>query len=242
MRVYIGYDARQHLAWQVCSASLQACASKPVPVEAIGRTALVQAGLYTRPQVDRNGVQWDELSGAPVSTDFAIARFWVPSLAGHKGWALFCDGDFLWRRDVGELLSLADGRYAVMVVPHEHKPVESLKMNAQMQTVYPRKNWSALTLWNLEHAGAQRLDSWMLNTLPGRDLHRFCWLRDEEIGTLPECWHWLDGHSDIGLDPAAVHFTRGCPDMPGWEHTRYAREWNTYAQALKRRKTCAPVI
>jgi lipopolysaccharide biosynthesis glycosyltransferase len=190
---------------------------------------LMADGVYTRTQSVRNGVQWDDTSEAPCSTDFSIARFWVPHLAGSVGWALYCDCDFLWRADVGELFGLADPRYAVMVVPHQHAPSETVKMDGQPQTVYPRKNWSSLVLWNLGSAGARRLDHEMLNTLTGRDLHRFCWLNDAEIGFLPERWNWLDGTSDEAINPAAVHMTRGTPDMPDWGETSYAGEWSRYA-------------
>lgn len=234
-RVFIGYDARERLAWQVCAASLQATAKAPVAMEPIGRTALVKTGHYTRPQSDRNGVHWDDISNAPCSTDFSIARFWLPALAGRAGWALYCDCDFLWRRDVGELFALADSRYAVMVVKHAFAPTDTEKMDGQIQTSYPRKAWSALTLWNLAHAGNQRLNHYKLNTLHRNDLHAFCWLRDEEIGALPEAWNWLDGHSDPVIDPSAVHFTRGTPDMAGWEFTRYAGEWCKYASAFARK-------
>ena len=235
LRVFIGWDSKERLAWQVCAASLQACTRSPVAMEGVCATDLEAAGLYTRPHHEVGGVHWDDISNAPCSTDFAIARFWVPHLAGRAGWALFCDGDFLWRRDVRELLEFADPTKAVMVVPHQHSPTEQLKMDGQLQTTYPRKNWSSLVLWNLGHAGTHRLNAHMLNSLPGRDLHRFCWLEDHEIGFLPEAWNWLDGHSAKEIDPAAVHFTRGTPDMPGWEWTKYAPEWNRYAQAFMRR-------
>lgn len=229
MRCLIGYDQREWLAWQVCAASLQATARAPVAVEPIGRTALMTQRLYTRRQVARNGVQWDEVSDAPCATDFSLARFWLPFLAGRGGWALYCDCDFLFRVDVHELFELADSRYAVMVVPHQHAPIETTKMDGQQQTVYPRKNWSSLVLWNMSHASVRRLDLNVLNTKPGRDLHAFCWLKDHEIGFLPERWNWLDGSSDVAIDPAAVHFTRGTPDMPDWDETMYAGEWNRYA-------------
>jgi len=170
-----------------------------------------------------------------MSTDFSLARFWVPQLAGISGWALFCDCDFMFRADVQELFALADPRYAVMVVKHDHQPTEMLKMDGQVQTRYPRKNWSSLMLWNLEHKGTLSLGHFTLNNTRGIDLHRFCWLDDKHIGSLPEHWNWLDGHSSSGMEPAAVHFTRGTPDMAGYEHTRYAPEWNRYAQAFRRR-------
>lgn len=233
-RVFIGYDEREWLGWQVCNASLQATAESPVPVEPIGRKSLMSMGLYTRPQTVRDGVQWDEVSDAPCSTDFSLARFWMARLAGRAGWALYCDCDFLFRRDVREILALRDPRYAVMVVPHKHEPTESSKMDCQVQTVYPRKNWSSLMLINLSHSGAQRLSHHELNTKPGRELHAFCWLKDHEIGFLPEEWNWLDGTSE-SPDPAAVHFTRGTPDMAGWEDTQYAHEWRRYASIFSRR-------
>lgn len=234
-RVFIGYDARERLAWQVCCASLQARARTPVEVAAIGREQLVGAGLYTRPQAERNGLQWDLISNAPCSTDFAIARFWTPLLAGRAGWAIFCDGDFLWRADVHKLFELADPRYAVMVVPHVYSPPEVSKMDGQVQTRYRRKGQSSLMMLNLAHAGTQRMTPHMLNTWPGRDLHAFGWLKDSEIGALPEAWNWLEGHSPMSIEPAAVHFTRGTPDMSGWEFTSYAEEWNAYASAFSRR-------
>lgn len=231
-RVFVGYDAREWLAYQVCTASLLATASKPVSVEPIGRSDLVEWGVYNRTQSERDGLAWDDLSDAPCSTDFSLARFWLPSMAPSSGWALYCDCDFLWRRDVRQLFALADARYAVMVVPHQHAPAETTKMDGQAQTVYRRKNWSSLMLFNLAHAGTRRLmhgPTGEANTRPGRDLHAFCWLKDSEIGFLPEEWNWLDGSSDIRREPAAVHFTRGTPDMPGWERTPYASEWNRYA-------------
>ena len=234
-QVYIGFDSRERLAWQVCAASMQARASAPVSISQIGRIDLERRGLYTRRQHDEAGVQWDDVSAAPVSTDFALARFWVPQLAGRSGWALYCDCDFLWRGDVRALFALAEPRYAVQVVKHDHAPTESVKMERQVQTSYPRKNWSSLMLFNLSHAGAQRLQPGDLNGLPGRDLHAFCWLKGEEIGELPIEWNWLDGYSDPAIDAAAAHLTRGTPDMPGWEWTRYAREWNQYAQAFMTR-------
>lgn len=236
MRVFIGWDARERLGWQVCAASLQASSGRAVPVEPISRPDLERHGLYQRPwHRSERGVLVDEISRAPMATDFSLARFWVPALAGGRGWAVFCDCDFLWRADVAELLDLADPRCAVMVVKHAHAPAEKLKMDGQVQTRYPRKNWSSLVLWNLEHEGTQRLSAYTLNNATGLALHGFCWLRDEEIGALPESWNWLDGHSPATIDPNAVHFTRGTPDMMGYEHTKYAPEWNRYAQAFARR-------
>lgn len=234
-QVFIGWDPREHLAWQVCAASLQRHAREPLPVTPIHRGALEAAGHYRRPHELRQGIDWDVISEQPCSTAFSIARFGVPLLAPRAGWALFCDVDFLWRADVWNLFALADPRYAVMCIQHAHRPGEAVKMDGQVQRSYARKNWSSCMLWNLGHAAHTRFLDNLLNTEHRDALHAFCWLEDHEIGALPECWNWLDGHSDPAIDPAAVHYTRGTPDMPGYEHTRYASEWNQYAQAFLRR-------
>ena len=65
----------------------------------------------------------------------------------------------------------------------------------------------------------------MVNTLPGRELHALCWLKDDDIGALDPAWNWLVGHSDPSIDPKSVHFTEGVPDMEGYHDVSYAQEW-----------------
>jgi lipopolysaccharide biosynthesis glycosyltransferase len=241
LEVFIGWDARARTAWQVCERSLQHHAADPVPVRAIGRKMLQNIGAYTRLTSEVDGKLLDHRSNEFCSTDFSLARFWVPQLAGRAGWALYCDSDFLFRADVREILEHADPRYAVMVVPHQHEPTDTSKMNAQQQTAYFRKNWSSLMLWNLAHAGCQRLSPHDLNTWHKHDLHGFRWLASNEIGFLPEPWNWLVGVSPTLppsepylQPPKAVHFTNGTPDMKGYERMAYADEWRSYQQPAER--------
>ena len=237
LEVYIGWDARERAAWQVCERSIQHhVADYPVPVRAIGRQMLQNLGVYTRLTSEVDGKRLDHVSGEFCSTDFSLARFWLPYLAGRAGWALYCDCDFLFRADVREILAHADPRYAVMVVPHRHEPADTEKMDAQAQTAYFRKNWSSLILWNLAHAGCHRVSQHDLNHWHKHDLHGFRWLASNEIGFLPEQWNWLEGVSPTtGRDYSlangpikAVHFTSGTPDMPGYEHSAFAEEWRRY--------------
>jgi lipopolysaccharide biosynthesis glycosyltransferase len=180
--------------------------------------------LYSRPTSYRNGRLWDDLSDAPMSTEFACSRFLVPQLA-QSGWALFMDCDVLIRADIARLFAQADNRFAVMVVKHEYHPPEGIKMDGQAQLRYKRKNWSSVMLINCDHPANRDLTPELVNTLPGRDLHRFAWLADEEIGALDPSWNFLVGHSDPTLDPAIVHFTEGGPWMAGYEDVVYADEW-----------------
>ena len=45
------------------------------------------------------------------------------------------------------------------------------------------------------------------------------WLPDELIGALPADWNWLE------REPKAVHYTRGTPNMPGYEESAFAPRW-----------------
>jgi lipopolysaccharide biosynthesis glycosyltransferase len=181
-------------------------------------------GLYWRKHETREGQLWDAISEAPMSTEFAISRFLVPHLA-REGWALFLDADMLALSDLAQLFAMANDRFAVMCVKHEYAPQDSIKMDGQRQTIYPRKNWSSLVLWNCDHPANKRLTASLINSLPGRDLHRFFWLDDDEIGSLDPSWNYLVGHSDLAIKPRIVHFTEGGPWMYGYRDVPYADEW-----------------
>src|SRR5262249_3814296 len=151
----------------------------------------------------------DEISNAPNSTEFSISRFLVPTLA-KTGWALYADCDVMFRRNVNELFALAESDKAVMVVKHDYSQQEGTKMNGQIQTVYSRKNWSSVMLFNCDHPANQSLSVKYVNGVRGLMLHQFAWLKDEEIGELPPEWNYCVGHSKLnGQSPALVHFTDG---------------------------------
>jgi hypothetical protein len=50
---------------------------------------LRDADLYRRPTSTRDGRMFDDISGFPMATEFAISRFLVPHIAEGNGWALF---------------------------------------------------------------------------------------------------------------------------------------------------------
>ena len=159
-----------------------------------------------------------------MSTEFACSRFLTPILA-KTGWAVFMDCDILARCSLARLFEEAQDHYAVMVVKHHHNPDYMVKMDGQMQVKYARKNWSSMMLFNCDHPANKALTHEMVNTLPGRDLHRFCWLEDDLIGGLDPKWNYLVGHTKINHEPNLVHFTDGVPFMPGFEHVEYADEY-----------------
>ena len=239
-RLFIGWDAHQMEACAVAQASAARLSTVTLDIRRLALSELIARGLYTRPMrwpSVREAGYWDVISAAPMATSHAIARFLVPYLCDYQGWALFTDGDVLFRHDVGDLFWLADPTQAVQVVQHTYTPQEAAKMEGQIQTRYPRKNWSSVMLFNCAHPANRSLDLDVVNRVPGRDLHRFCWLEDSLVGALPARWNWLVGASEPEPDPAIVHFTAGVPNMPGYEHVAYADEWYALAHACGYRLT-----
>jgi len=187
----------------------------PVEVVPIKLDDLRARGLYAR--------DVDPLA----STEFTYSRFLTPTLAGFNGWALFCDCDFLWLGDVGELLEHTQSTKAVYCVQHDYRPQETTKMDGAVQTVYPRKNWSSLMLFNCDHDAVRALTPQVVNRESGAYLHRMQWVADADIGALPVDWNWLEGWNEKPArgTPKAVHFTRGGPWFPQWQDVDYGDLW-----------------
>lgn len=232
--IWIGFDPREASAFAVARSTIRAHCTQPTPIYGVVLDQLRRAGLYKRPTkqfINREGFYQlidvlsarDDYDGR-MSTQHAIARFFVPHLA-PPGWALFVDGDIMVRHNLTRIFDGLDSTKAAYCVKHNYTPKTATKMDGQLQTAYHRKNWSSVVIWNVGHPSNALLSIEDINTLPGRDLHAFCWLEDSEIGELDPKWNWLVGDSDPDIDPAIVHFTNGCPDMPGFENVPYADEW-----------------
>lgn len=224
LSIWVGYDPRETEAFAVCRQSLRRHAPH-VPTHAIALDEVRGAGLYWRPTSTKDGRLWDDISEAPMATEFAISRFLAPHLAG-EGWAVFMDCDILARTDLRELWASLDPEYAVMCVKHpNYTPPDQIKMDGQLQTLYARKNWSSVMAINVDHPANRILTVERINELPGRDLHAFCWLKDHHIGALHPKWNWLVGVSDPSIDPGLVHFTSGGPWFENYRDVPYADEW-----------------
>ena len=221
MKVFVGYDIREDIAFQVCEYSIHK--HQPVAqVIALKQAELRESGVYTRAV--------DPLS----STEFTFTRFLVPYLADYKGWALFVDCDFVFTADVAELFAKADDRYAVMVVKHDYTPKEGLKMDGCKQLPYPRKNWSSVILWNCAHPANKQMTPDTMNTQTGQYLHRFQWLDDTEIGALDPEWNWLAGWYQEPQDgvPKAIHYTEGGPWFKEYRRCDYHKIWKQYLKEM----------
>ena len=223
MKIYIGFEPREISAFIVTLSSLR----RQFPAAEIYSLLLDKLRhdqLYRRSTVVKDGRLFDNISEHPMSTEFAISRFLVPYLA-QTGWALFTDCDVLARNGAAGLEEYADPKYAVLCVKHNYQPTDTAKMDGQVQSRYHRKNWSSVCYWNCDHPANKRLLTLeYINSVPGRDLHAFNWLKDEEIGELPSEYNYLVGTSKCA-DPKIVHFTEGTPHMVGYYDCEYADEW-----------------
>ena len=223
MKIYIGYEPREQSAYNVAMDSMLSRTKAPVSITPLNRDRLEQCGLLRRP-TDLRGSMYDLISNAPCSTAFAISRFLTPILA-QSGWALFVDSDVVFLHDVVDLFCCADPTKAVQVVKHGIAHEAGLKMDAQVQTSYDRKNWSSVMLFNCAHPGNRRLTLDAVNHTRGIDLHQFCWLHDTEIGELPPEWNWLVGVQPKPANPKLAHFTLGGPFLPNWAPREHDDLW-----------------
>ena len=235
-KVFMGWDAREADAYRVAAHSLIRHCDNPVHVHRLSETQLRARKIYTRPFTDDpEGFRIDGIDGKPYSTEFAFTRFLVPHLTGYRGWALFCDADFLFRGDISDVFDRADDSKAILCVKHQHVPSETVKMDGVPQSAYPRKNWSSFVLWNCAHPKNLALTPHMVNTKPGLWLHTFAWLDDADIGHLYEGWNWLVGISPTSESVASygaperfitgIHFTLGGPWFADHRETDYSNLW-----------------
>jgi hypothetical protein len=223
LRIFLGYDSRESVAWHVAAHSILARASCPVAIIPLVQSALRSAGVYTR---ERTALE---------STEFSMTRFLVPYLSNFFGTSVFLDCDILCRTDFCELWSVISKAEigaakilrplpAVLCVQHDYTPQEGVKFEGNVQTVYPRKNWSSVMVFKNDRCRALTPD--YVNTATGLQLHRFQWLADEEIGALPKEWNHLVG--EMPANPAAklVHFTLGGPwHGEAFAHCEFSEEW-----------------
>lgn len=230
LRVFIGYDSREHVAYEVCKHSMRRHASSPIDTIKLEHRALRKQKLFDRPwSIEGNGQYHDTTDGKPFSTEFSHTRFLVPEICRRngmtEGWALFCDCDFLFLTDVAELFDHANKQYAVMCVKHDYNPEEGVKMDGMVQQNYNKKLWSSLVLWNIGHPKNKTMDKTKANHADGSYLHQFSWLDDSDIGSIPHSWNYVPSVSPDTNVVKAVHFSLGGPWLPDYRETEYAKEW-----------------
>lgn len=208
--IFVGYDPREAIAYHTCTNSIIRNASAPV---AIVPVALNLFKDYTETHTDG-------------SNQFIYSRFLVPHLMNFTGHAIFIDGDMIVQGDIVELWNMRNPSLDVQVVKHDYKTRMPVKYLGSPNQDYPRKNWSSVILWNCNSFPNRQLTPDFIQKSTGSFLHRFSWLDDSRIGTLPLEWNWLP--DEYGPNDAAklLHYTLGTPCFTEFADTPMADRWH----------------
>lgn len=212
IRIFLGYDQRETIAYHVACHSIHTRSSKPVEIAPVMIPQL--GGLFQR---EKTNLQ---------STEFSFSRFLVPYLSGYEGWSIFADCDIVCLEDIANLWALRDDKYAVMCVHHDHRPQGETKFLGEQQTQYEKKNWSSVMLMN--NAKCKALTPEYVNTKSGLELHRFHWLEgDHLIGEIPGKWnHLVDYDPELPEDQLGIlHYTEGGPYFDDYANCGYSDLW-----------------
>lgn len=108
LRVFIGYDPRQPIAYNVLQHSIVRHSSRPVAI-----TPLILSQL----PIKRRGL-----------TEFTFSRFLVPYLCGFRGQAVFMDADMVVTGDIAELLAGQNANTSAVSVMQDQAPFEWASM------------------------------------------------------------------------------------------------------------------
>ena len=210
INIFIGYDNKERVAYNVLSHSIIQNSTKPVAITPIALNNLKDD--FVR---ERNNLS---------STEFSFSRFIIPHLMNYQGWALFMDCDMLMFEDVSKLWRMRDDSKAIQVCKHDYTPKESKKFLGQVQTKYEKKNWSSFMLMNCKKCTTLTPD--YVNKASGLELHQFKWLEgDHLIGDLPLEWNWLVGEYEHKEDVNNVHYTEGGPWFDDYKNCDYSKDW-----------------
>jgi lipopolysaccharide biosynthesis glycosyltransferase len=213
IRIITGFDQREAVAFHTFYQSIISNSSTPVQI-----TPLAINTLREYRETHSDG-----------SNAFTYSRFLTPSLCNFNGWAIFADGDMVCQADITELWNLRDDSKAVQVVQHDYETKQTIKYFDQPNANYPRKNWSSVILWNCAHPAHRLLTPTFVAAATGAFLHRFSWLQDEQIGSLPKEWNWLAIEYQDNPHAKLVHYTLGTPCFKKYAQTAMSEHWwSTY--------------
>ena len=115
IKVFIGYDPVESVAWHTMAHSILRKCSRPVALIPVNIENMKD--IFTR---ERDPKQ---------SNSFSFTRFLVPYLCDYSGFGIFFDCDMMLRTDLSEILSVIESQpgKAVYVVKHDYTPSEETK-------------------------------------------------------------------------------------------------------------------
>jgi hypothetical protein len=224
IRVYVGTDETQMVAVQVLEYSIRRFATRPVEV-----VPMLNLPVPT-PKDPANRPR----------TGFSFARFLIPSLAGHRGKAIYLDADMLVFGDIADLWDTPMGASKVLCTRQDQPPI-TWQNNAHFQ---PGRQMSVMLI-DCEKC-MWKIDDIVRGLDEGKYGYRqlmsdLCVLQPNEIGeNLDPMWNCLE-HFEAGRTKL-LHFTD--MDMQPWrhEHNPLKSIWRAYYRAAVETGAVEPAL
>ena len=210
INIAIGFDQREAVAYHTFVQSILAKTTQPISFIPIVPSILKD---FTNSHQDG-------------SNSFTYSRFLSPWLMGFNSWVIFADSDMICREDIAKLWELRDKDKALLVVKHNYQTKSPVKYLGNKNENYPRKNWSSLILWNCSHPKNKILTPEFVSSKLGSYLHRFQWLQDDEIGSLPIEWNWLTTEYPDNYNAKLLHYTLGTPCFKDYRNSPMSDVWH----------------
>lgn len=221
LKIFIGYDSREKIAYHVLSQSIIENSSIPVSINPINLKNLKK--IYKRKKANIH------------STEFSISRFLTPYLSNYKGYSLYLDCDFIVLGDIADLLRIIkrNKKNSVWCVKHQDYSKNfknKSKFMSEKQLPYKNKNWSSFMIFNNERC--KILTPKLIGKASGLYLHQFKWTNKNKIGALLSNWNVLVGEQKIPKKVKAIHYTLGGPYFPKYKNCDGSKHWFKYKKIL----------
>jgi hypothetical protein len=91
-----------------------------------------------------------------------------------------------------------------------------------------------MVVFNCQHPANKVLTPQFIQDNDGAFLHRFQWLKDDEIGELDSTWNYLAIEYKPRKDAKLIHYTLGTPCLVDFKDAEMSEIWwKTYSRAIE---------
>lgn len=196
LRVFIGYDPRQPVAYNVLAHSVWSRASKPV--------SIVRLQLSCLP-IKRRGL-----------TEFTYSRFLVPYLSEYEGHSVFLDSDMLCLGDIHELYALA------CVNELKQSTVESAEKPLSVHVVKNARRFEWPSMMVFKNDACRVLTPAFIDS-DSSNLYDLAWAAN--VGELHRDWNQIVGYDAPNPNAKLIHYTQGIPCWPETKDCEFSDQW-----------------
>lgn len=221
LKIFIGYDSREKIAYHVLSQSIISNSSIPVSINPINLENIKK--FYRRKKASLH------------STEFSISRFLTPFLSNFEGYSLYMDCDFVMLGDIANLLKKIKKDKSKVIWCVKHKDYSKnnkskSKFLNEKQLPYKKKNWSSFMIFN--NSKCKILKPKLVEKASGLYLHQFKWTKESYIGNLPANWNVLVGVQKLPKKINAIHYTLGGPYFKKFKKCNGSEHWFKFKKML----------